>query len=640
MKNSSGTELSKIVYGWDKDDLLTSKTTTGTAGAGTNTYGYDRAGRLTSWTAPGGAVTAYEWDASGNRTKAGAETFVYDQRNRLTSGAGTDYTYTPRGTTATETKAGVTRNLTFDAFDRLVNDGDASYGYDALGRMTSRTKGADQQRFTYSGLSNDLVATTDGAGALQAKYGRDPFGGLLSLQEGAGPALATMTDLHGDLVATFSGTALVDSTAYDPFGNVTHRSGTQRALGYQGEYTDPDTGKVNMHARWYQPGTGAFTSRDTATLNPDPSVQANRYTYANASPLTHSDPTGHSSIQINNASSITGTTGSSSWQSFDMNAYMSAHIDKLSAKSFDVTKINWPKPGQPYNAWGGDGSGLYRSDGLPDWEPWNPGVSNDEAQRIGYMTNGRPAPKGYWNESKEVRDTYMSLYSIYKDDADMAKTWSVLKKIDKESKQNRASSGSPYGGKASLALCVTCKAGSNAGSKKNIPPPPKDDKDANWLQWLSQAGVCATHGMVKCGQIAAISAYAAGLTSGIKDSNKANAIRHFVWMAGMATVVGEAAALDFAKAHEAGTGRKKYGDSLRDQLNNIHSMKYEKNHRGELQAIYWTASVGAGITTVMNHLAIAGSKEYNAGRMAILVSVNKHEEQVWYGGRIVWRGKK
>ncbi|MER6175589.1 RHS repeat-associated core domain-containing protein [Streptosporangium sp. NPDC001681] len=437
VKNSSGTELSKIVYGWDKDDLLTTKTTTGTAGAGTNTYGYDRAGRLTSWTAPGGAVTDYEWDASGNRTKAGTDTFVYDQRNRLTSGAGTDYTYTPRGTTATETKAGVTRNLVFDAFDRLVNDGDATYGYDALGRMTSRTKAADQQRFTYSGLSNDLVATTDGAGALQAKYGRDPFGGLLSLQEGAGPVLGTMTDLHGDLVGTFSGTALVDSTAYDPFGKVTHRSGTQRALGYQGEYTDPDTGKVNMNARWYQPGTGAFTSRDTATLNPNPSIQANRYTYANASPLTHSDPTGHSSIQLNNASSITGTTGSSSWQSFDMNAYMSAHIDKLSSKSFDITKINWPKPGQPYNAWGGDGSGIYRSDGLSDVKPWNPGLSDDEARRIGYTTNGNPAPSDFWKTTKEERD----LYEVFTDFVDDEKTLKSLWKKIKSSNSKKANGG-------------------------------------------------------------------------------------------------------------------------------------------------------------------------------------------------------
>ncbi|WP_329428677.1 polymorphic toxin-type HINT domain-containing protein [Streptosporangium sp. NBC_01495] len=301
VKNSSGTELSKITYGWDKDDNLTTKTTTGTAGAGVNTYGYDHAGRLTSWIAPGGATTDYTWDDSGNRTTVGAKTFTYDERNRLVSGAGTDYTYTSRGTTATETKNGVTRNLTFDAFDRLISDGDASYGYDALGRMTSRTKGADQRRFVYSGLENDIVTVADGANTTLAKYGRDPFGGLLSLQEGASPALATMTDLHDDVVATFSGTALVDSVAYDPFGEVTHRSGTPRSLGYQGEYTDPDTGKVNMHARWYQPGTGAFTSRDDWTLDPQPSVQANRYTYGNANPLANTDPSGHGPIKWSDA---------------------------------------------------------------------------------------------------------------------------------------------------------------------------------------------------------------------------------------------------------------------------------------------------------------------------------------------------
>ncbi|MEV7907988.1 RHS repeat protein, partial [Streptomyces anulatus] len=274
LKNSSGTQLAKITYGWDKDDNLTSKTTVGTAGAGAHTYAYDRSGRLTSWTAPSG-TTAYTWDDAGNRTSAGSKTYTYDERNRLLAGDGIDYTYTPRGTTATETKAGTTRILAFDAFDRLVTDGDVTYGYDALGRVTSRTKGTGQQRYVYSGLTNDVAAITDGAGAVQAKYGRDVNGALLGLQEGGTTALGAMTDLHGDLVATFSGTALADSAAFDPFGQVTHRTGATRALGYQGEYTDPDTGKVNMHARWYQPGTGAFTSRDTTDLDPTPAIQAN-----------------------------------------------------------------------------------------------------------------------------------------------------------------------------------------------------------------------------------------------------------------------------------------------------------------------------------------------------------------------------
>ncbi|MEV7969978.1 polymorphic toxin-type HINT domain-containing protein [Sphaerisporangium sp. NPDC088356] len=298
LKNGSGGQLAKITYGWNKDDQLTSKATSGTAGAGTNTYGYDQSGRLTSWTAATGNVTAYTWDAAGNRTKAGDQTYVYDERNRLISGGGSQYTYTPRGTLTTETKAGTTRNLSFDAFDRLISDGDATYTYDALGRLSSRVKSGSTQQFTYSGLDNDIASAADGSGTIQGKYGRDPFGTLLALQEAGGPALGVMSDQHGDVVGTFSGTALVDSTAYDPFGQVIAQTGTRRSLGYQGEWTDPETGKVNMNARWYQPGTGGFTSRDDWNLSPDPSGRLNRYSYANGNPLTRIDPYGHCSSSV------------------------------------------------------------------------------------------------------------------------------------------------------------------------------------------------------------------------------------------------------------------------------------------------------------------------------------------------------
>ncbi|WP_171074398.1 LamG-like jellyroll fold domain-containing protein [Nonomuraea basaltis] len=293
LKNSTGTQLAKITYGWNKDDKLVSKTTEGTAGEGGNTYGYDHAGRLTSWTAPNGNLTTYAWDAAGNRTKAGDQTFTYDERNRLLSGAGSTYAYTPRGTLATQTTGTTTRNLVFDAFDRLISDGEATYTYDALGRLTARTQGTSENRFTYSGLANDITTVTDQTGAITAKYGRDPYGRLLSLQEGTGPALGVMSDQHDDVVATYSGTALVDSVAYSPFGEPIARTGTQRSLGYQGEYTDPDTGKVNMHARWYVPGTGGFASRDDWTLSPDPSNRLNRYLYGQGDPLGEKDPSGH-----------------------------------------------------------------------------------------------------------------------------------------------------------------------------------------------------------------------------------------------------------------------------------------------------------------------------------------------------------
>ncbi|MEU0566884.1 RHS repeat-associated core domain-containing protein [Nonomuraea sp. NPDC005983] len=412
---SSGTQLAKITYGWDKDDSLTSKTTAGTAGAGTNTYTYDHAGRLTSWTAPGGATTTYGWDAAGNRTKAGDKTYTFDERNRLTSGDGTDYTYTPRGTLATETKNGTTTQLTFDAFDRLIADGDSLYSYDALDRVTSRIKGATKQTFAYAGLANDLAAISDTSAGIQAKYGRDAFGALLGQQEGTNPALATMTDLHGDLVATYDTTNLATTTAYDPFGTITAQTGAKANLGYQGEYTDPDTGKVNMHARWYQPGTGTFTTRDTATLNPNPSVQANRYTYANASPLSNVDPTGHDTVpnSWNNGGSGWGDT-SGGYSGDICSGYVA-----ICGGGGDGGRVIG-------GGFGGGGGGMVGCSGPgldicgaadfsavaetdPQWYfenfilPHLPAFDDEEAKRIGVMSNGMRAPKGFWGMSAEER---------------------------------------------------------------------------------------------------------------------------------------------------------------------------------------------------------------------------------------------
>ncbi|MEV5496677.1 LamG-like jellyroll fold domain-containing protein [Nonomuraea fuscirosea] len=413
LTNGSGTQLAKITYGWDKDDNLTTKTTAGTAGAGTNTYAYDHAGRLTSWTAPGGAVTAYEWDAAGNRTKAGNKTFTYDERNRLTSGDGTDYTYTPRGTLATSTKAGATTNYTFDAFNRLIADGDSLYSYDDTDRMASRIRGTTRQTFAYSGLGNDLAAITDNGGTVQARYARDPGGGLLGLKEGTAAAVGALTDLHEDLVATHT-TSLQTSTAYDPFGAVIAQTGTRTNLGYQGEYIDPDTGKVNMHARWYQPGTGTFASRDTADLIPSPSVQANRYTYANASPLTGVDPSGHATADLGSTSAYygeleeryyrNGTTGNRRGDGMCLTCTSNVELDPDYLRQM---QLEWEK-----KFWLGD----------------------DEIERLGYefMYNGRPTPKrvdeqviDFWDASWAAQLDFMEKYDPSLSDKSLEIMWAV-----------------------------------------------------------------------------------------------------------------------------------------------------------------------------------------------------------------------
>ncbi|MFJ9121900.1 LamG-like jellyroll fold domain-containing protein [Streptomyces sp. NPDC102394] len=278
----SATTIASTGYDYDLDDNLTSKTTTGTAGAGTNTYAYDWANRLTTWTKDATSVS-YTWDAAGNRTKAGTTTATYDARNRRLTDGPTAYTYTARGTLATTTTATTTRTQTSDAFERKITDGSTTYTYDSLDRVQTR----GSTTLTYDGGSNNL------AGDGTTTYNRTPAGTLLSLTDGTTNQWA-VTDQHTDLTTALApdGLQITGSTAYDPFGQKTATSGTTPAVGYQSAYTDPTSGDVNMAARWYQPGTGGFSSRDTWQLDPV-TQQANRYTYSGGNPLGGTDPTGH-----------------------------------------------------------------------------------------------------------------------------------------------------------------------------------------------------------------------------------------------------------------------------------------------------------------------------------------------------------
>ncbi|WP_279631008.1 RHS repeat-associated core domain-containing protein [Saccharomonospora piscinae] len=149
--------------------------------------------------------------------------------------------------------------MEFNAFDELVADGTASYAYDGLNRLVE----ADGAALSYVGTGIKVASDHTG------DYTYTPDGTPLGMTHTGGAGLA-WTDSHTDLIGLIQPAtgALAGSRSYSPFGEQTAHHGTQPALGYQHQYTDPDTGNVNMGARWYQPHTSTFTNRDTATLNP------------------------------------------------------------------------------------------------------------------------------------------------------------------------------------------------------------------------------------------------------------------------------------------------------------------------------------------------------------------------------------
>jgi RHS repeat-associated protein len=298
-----GTVSASIAYGYDLDNLLTAKTTTGLTGAGANTYTYDGLSRVTGWLNPAGTTSSYGYDAASNRTTlttpAGTRTSTYDQRNRIqsTTGAGQPddtYAFNARGELTTATRNSATTTYTYDAFDRLTQAAKSpgtttTYTYDSLDRAAQR----NTTNFAYNDLTNNPISTPAASG--ETKLLRDLTGKPLTAKTGTSAANLLLGDLkHGDIDAAFDPTTgnLGPSTNYDPWGAATS-VGTVPPVGFQGGYTDPDTGLVNAHARWYDPTLGEFTGRDTLTLTPNPIAQANRYLYANNSPLNGRDPDGH-----------------------------------------------------------------------------------------------------------------------------------------------------------------------------------------------------------------------------------------------------------------------------------------------------------------------------------------------------------
>ena len=310
LKTPGGTSIAKIAYEWDLNGNEKKKTTTGFAGCAVNQYTYDLANRLKSWD-NGVNPVVYDYDNSGNRIQAGAKLFTYDERNQLTTASGTaavSYAYTPRGTLSSTTVIGVSTVATqADAYGQIASQyttptAHQDYVYDALGR--SVRPGA-----SYTGLGNTMASDAT------STYTRDPSGGLLGAAQGT-TTRTLWTDLHTDVVGQFDPTAatLAGSTAYEPLGKVIAATGMIGTLGYQSEWTDNLTGRVNMAARWYNTDTGQFDTRDTIAVTPVPSsITANRFAYGDANPLVNTDPTGHWPNWLDNTINKAGSAVSATY---------------------------------------------------------------------------------------------------------------------------------------------------------------------------------------------------------------------------------------------------------------------------------------------------------------------------------------
>ena len=87
--------------------------------------------------------------------------------------------------------------------------------------------------------------------------------------------------------------AVTDTYGYDAFGNeVNHTGTTPNNYLYRGEQWDKDLGLYYLRARYMNPLTGRFLSRDPEDGDPAGPASLHKYLYADGEPVDLADPSG------------------------------------------------------------------------------------------------------------------------------------------------------------------------------------------------------------------------------------------------------------------------------------------------------------------------------------------------------------
>jgi RHS repeat-associated protein len=98
------------------------------------------------------------------------------------------------------------------------------------------------------------------------------------------------------MLASLAG-AVTDTYEYDAFGNLLAKTGaTPNVYLYRGERYDPDLKLYYLRARWYNPVTGRFMTRDPYAGSPYDPASLHRYNYARSNPSNFVDPSGRAAL--------------------------------------------------------------------------------------------------------------------------------------------------------------------------------------------------------------------------------------------------------------------------------------------------------------------------------------------------------
>jgi RHS repeat-associated protein len=250
--------------------------------------------------APPSDAIAYAYDAADNLTQNGATQQVFNIAAQLcwtapTSGpcstppvGATTYTYDNRGNRTNVTPpTGPAITLGYDQANRLISYAaatTATYKYNGDGLRMSKTTPAGTSQFVWDMSGTLPLLLKDGATA----YVYGPGGLPLEQINGSTTYYFHHDQLGSTRLLTDATGATPASYTYDPYGNLIATTGSITSpLQFAGEYTDSESGLLYLRARYYDPATGSFLTRDLAVT-----TTRAPYAYVKDNPLNATDPRG------------------------------------------------------------------------------------------------------------------------------------------------------------------------------------------------------------------------------------------------------------------------------------------------------------------------------------------------------------
>lgn len=256
-------------------------------------YAYDPLDQLIRASRAQEEVASYAYDPVGNRQ---GDAHRYDPANRLLEDTQFAYAYDAEGNLTQRTRKadGAVTRYHWDAENRLTRvdtpEGVTSFAYDGLGRRITKVNPAGEEHYIYDSDAILFAFRPDGSLLRRYLHGPEIDEPLRVTKDGHDLFLGA--DALGSVIHAFDAQRqIVERRSYAPFGQWQGAASAEPATPYAftGREQDSATGLYYYRARYYDPTAGIFLSEDPSRFA---AADSNLRRYVFNNPPRIRDPTG------------------------------------------------------------------------------------------------------------------------------------------------------------------------------------------------------------------------------------------------------------------------------------------------------------------------------------------------------------